>query len=132
MKLEKKAREQIYEQLKENPKMTKKELKEIIRQHYIKDVDKLVDQDLGRLANALMAKYRDENNIRKIFAYNNDKETTYINVEKSDEKEILEIIKENMEKKRNGLNHSIAKITSRLKVLENQISIDELQATEVR
>jgi len=127
MGLEKNARREIYEEYRENPDMGKEGLIKKIDRHYIYDKEKQIKQEKNRIANSIIAKCRDENNTREIFAYNNNKQTTYVNIGKSKDKKPMEDILISLTNKRNGLNRSISKIQSRLKVLENQVEIPELK-----
>lgn len=130
--LDKNAKQEIYDYLSENPEAKQDGVISIIKRYQVLDKDKLIAREYKRIANYQTSRYKDDNNIREIFVAKNNKETIYVNIKKSKDKKSINNILGSLTKKQTGLNQSIAKISSRLKVLENQISIDEFQRKEIR
>lgn len=122
--LSKKAREVIIDKFTNNPKMSKEELIDEIRPHYIPDMHKLVEQDLGRIANRLAANVRDENGRREIFAIEENNERKLIYVEKSQDLNDVKKVYNYLVKAKKGLNPSIKKVLHRGWELAGQLSMD--------
>lgn len=123
MKLTKKARKVIVEQFENSPKKNKADLIEMIRPHYIPDYKKLVEQDLGRLANQIAASVRDENGARKIFAINDDGKQALVNVDKSENIQDLRSVYKDLLKGRDSRDRSIGKVFKRGQEVAGQMSL---------
>lgn len=108
--LTKRAREVIIEKFEASPKMSKQELMDEIRPHYIPDIKKLIDQDLGRIANRLAASVRDQNGRREIFAIEEDHERKLIYVDKSRNLSDVRRVYKSLVTAKKGLNPSIKKV----------------------
>lgn len=108
--LTKRAREVIIEKFESSPKMSKQELMNEIRPHYIPDVEKLIEQDLGRIANRLAAGVRDENGRREIFAIEEGHERKLIYVDKSQSLSDVRRVYNSLVTAKKGLNPSIKKV----------------------
>lgn len=122
--LSKKAREVIIGKFEDSPKMSKAELVDEIRPHYVPDVKKLIEQDLGRIANRLAASVRDENGRREIFAIEESEERKLIYVEKSQSLEDIKSVYKSLVKAKKGLNPSIKKVLHKGVELAGQQSLD--------
>jgi len=122
--LTKRAREVIVEKFTDNPKMTKDELVDEIRPHYIPDLRKLQEQELGRIANRLAASVRDENGRREIFSIEENQKRKLIYVEKSQSLDDIKKVYNSLVKTKKGLNPSIKKVLHKGMELSGQISLD--------
>ena len=123
MSLIKEAREFIKVKFEESPKMTKDELVELIRPHYIPDYQKLVDQDLGRLANYIASSVRDDNGARQIFAIDDEGKRSFIHIDKSNNLLDIKGVYKGLVKKRDSRDHSIRKVYKRGQEVAGQMSL---------
>lgn len=105
--LTKKAREVIISKFEDKPKMSKVELMDEIRPHYIPNIDKLIEQDIGRIANRLVASVRDQNGSREIFAIKEQDERKLIYVDKSNDLLDIKKVYQSLVSTKKGLNPSI-------------------------
>jgi hypothetical protein len=121
-----KAKEAIMLQMEEVTELDIDIVIEIIRPHFFYDAATAREQALRRKANQIMAQFKDEKGIRKCFVYQDKMGTgKYLNIEKTEDLDALDMVKGYLEKKYIGLNASIKKINSRRKEVAGQISIDE-------
>jgi hypothetical protein len=124
MKLAKEARKVIVDQFENSPKKNKEDLIEMIRPHYIPDYRKLVEQDLGRLANQIAASVRDENGARRIFAINDDGKQALVNVDKSEDIQDLRAVYKDLLKGRDSRERSIGKVFKRGQEVAGQMALE--------
>ena len=122
--LEKRARDFIMQQIRENGEMTTEEIVELIRPHYIFDIPKIMEQSLRRKANQLMAQVRDEHGVRTVFNCNNDRESKYVNVDTSNNLISIKSIEAQLDEKLKGLSISKAKASRRRMEIEGQMKLD--------
>ena len=126
--LEKKAKESILEQIGDLEQVTKENVVELIRAHYFFDIESLKEQELGRAANRLIAKHKDDNGIRSFFnCKNDDGSSNYVNVDKTKDLKALENIDKQLTNKYKGLNESKKKVNRRQKELSGQVSFKEIE-----
>jgi hypothetical protein len=126
--LEKKAKEVILEQIGELEEVTKENVVELIRNHYFFNIESLKEQELGRAANRLIAKHKDDNGIRSFFnCKNDDGSSNYVNVDKTKDLKALENIDRQLTNKYKGLNESRKKINRRQKEISGQISFGNVE-----
>ena len=123
MSLLKEAREFIKTKFEENPKMPKEFLVELIRPHYIADYEKLVEQDLGRLANYIASKVKDEKGIRQVFAIEDDGKRVFVHVDKSSNLRDIKNVFNHLVKDRDGREQSINKVRKRGQEVAGQQSL---------
>lgn len=128
-RLDPKARKKIVEQIGMLDTVTKDTVIALIIPHYSYDHKALYYQDLGRIANSLIRKYKDENNIRTFFTYDDTEgNTSYVNVDKTENRKVLEQVYKKLNKQKIGISKSINKIERRHKQITGQISIDDLNS----
>lgn len=126
--LEKRAQKAILEQIGELDEVTKENVIELIRAHYFFDIESLKEQELGRAANRLIAKHKDDNGIRSFFnCKNDDGSSNYINVDKTKDLKALENIDKQLTNKYKGLNESRKKINRKQKELLGQVSFKDIE-----
>jgi len=113
MSLIKEAREFIVNKFEDSPKMSKEDLKDLIRPHYIADYQKLVDQDIGRIANYIIARIRDENGVRHVFAIEDQGKRAFVHVDRSNDLRDIKTIYSSLVKDRDGRERSINKVKKR-------------------
>lgn len=116
IRLDPMARKKIVEQIGMLDTVTKDTVIALIIPHYSYDYKTLYYQDLGRLANGLIRKYKDENNIRTFFTYGDTEgNTSYVNIDKTENRQVLEQVYKKLNKQKIGISKSINKIERRHK-----------------
>lgn len=126
--LEKKARDRILNQIEDLNEVTKENVIELIRPHYSFDIKNLEEQELGRVANRLIAQHKDDKGIRSFFnCKNDDGSSNYVNVDKTKDLNALSKIDKLLTNKYKGLNESKKKINRRQKEISGQVSFKELE-----
>ena len=124
MSLIKEAREFIVSKFEDSPKMSKEELKDMIRPHYIADYQKLADQDIGRMANYIMSRIRDENGVRQVFAIEDNGKRAFVHVDKSNDLRDIKIVYGSLVKDRDGRELSINKLKKRGQEVAGQLALE--------
>ena len=124
MSLIKEAREFIVNKFEDSPKMSKEELKDLIRPHYIADYPKLVDQDVGRIANYIIARIRDENGVRQVFAIEDQGKRAFVHVDKSNDLRDIKTVYGSLVKDRDGRERSINKVRKRGQEVAGQMALE--------
>ncbi len=123
MSLLKEARKFIVGKFEDSPKMSKEELMDLIRPHYIADYRKLADQDIGRIANYIIARIRDENGVRQVFAVEDQGKRAFVHVDKSSDLRDIKTVYSSLVKDRDGRERSIAKVRKRGQEVAGQQSL---------
>ncbi len=94
------------------------------------DVDALKEKEYKRMANSLISSFKDEKGIRDVFVIKNDEDmTAYINVARSKEIDNLNKVRDRLDSNVKGNQKSLDKVTRRLFLLENQVTIAEIAET---
>lgn len=124
MSLLKEAREFIRQKFEENPRMAKEELMDLIRPHYVPNYRRLAEQDIGRIANYIAARVKDDLGVRQVFAINRDEGRFYIHVDKSNDVTDIKDVYLHLVKDRDGRDKSIAKVRKRGMEVAGQMSLE--------
>lgn len=112
--LEKKAREAILEEIRDRPRISKKEVFDLVKLHYSPDIGRLINKDIRRLATNLTAQVRDDDGRRQIFSVREKGDDRYVNVDLTENKLDLQIVKEQLIAQRDSRDQSIEKVKARL------------------
>jgi hypothetical protein len=126
---DKKVKEVIYNQMEKLGGEIKQEDVIFIINPYIEseiDVKKLKDQYRKRIANNLMARFRDDIGIRDCFVVQDGSGSKYVNVDRTKNIKDLKAINVMLKNKINGLTASKSKVNKKYHKLLGQISFDEL------
>ena len=126
---DKKVKEVIYAQMEKLGGEIKQEDVIYIINPYIEseiDVQKLKDQFRKRIANNLMARFRDDIGLRDCFVVQDDSGSRYVNIDRTKNSKDLKAINVMLENKINGLTASKSKVSKKYQKLLGQISFDEL------
>lgn len=124
--LDKRIKEKINSIIADNPSISMDELMEIVKQYAPKpDTQKLVNQEYRRMAQRLMASYKDESGVRDYFSVHTEGASEYVNVSRTTDKTDLQKVRSQLSRRYRGLNKSLRKIDTREQVLNGQIDMDE-------
>lgn len=131
MSISKEARKFIKEQFADSAKKIKDDLIEMIRPHYTPDYNKLVEQNLNRIANSIAASVRDENGARCIFTIECDGKTVLVNVDRSEDIQDLRTVYKDLVKGRDNRECSIKKVFKRGQEVAGQMQLEFDAVNEV-
>lgn len=112
--LERKAREAILEEIRDRPRISKQEVFDLVKLHYSPDMERLINRDIRRLATNLTAQIRDDDGRRRIFSVREKGDDRYVNVDLTENKLDLQIVKEQLIAQRDSRDQSIEKVKARL------------------
>lgn len=112
--LEKKAREAILEEIRDRPRISKKEVFDLVKLHYSPDIERLINKDIQRLATSLTAQIRDDDGRRKIFSVREKGDNRYVNIDLTKNKLDLQMVHEQLVAQRDSRDWSIDKVKARL------------------
>ena len=112
--LERKAREAILEEIRDRPRISKQEVFDLVKLHYSPDIGRLINKDIRRLATNLTAQVRDDDGRRQIFSVREAGNDRYVNIDLTENKLDLQIVKEQLVAQRDSRDQSIEKVKARL------------------
>lgn len=112
--LEKKAREAILEEIRDRPRISKQEVFDLVKLHYSPDIGRLINKDIRRLATNLTAQVRDDDGRRQIFSVREKGDDRYVNIDLTENKLDLQIVKEQLVAQRDSRDQSIERVKARL------------------
>lgn len=112
--LERKAREAILEEIRDRPRISKQEVFDLVKLHYSADMERLINRDIRRLATNLTAQVRDDDGRRQIFSVREKGDDRYVNIDLTENKLDLQIVKEQLVAQRDSRDQSIEKVKARL------------------
>lgn len=122
--LEKRARDFIVQQIRENGEMTTDDIVELMRPHYMFDPQVAMEQALRRKANQLMAQIRDESGIRTVFNCRVDGVSKYVDVDTCENLMSLRSVEDQLDEKLKGIAASKAKASRRCYEVAGQMKLD--------
>lgn len=122
-RLSERARVVIIERMQDAGEMTKAEIADLIRPHYMFDVQAAKEREIGQMTNRLVRSLRDSSGIRSCFKLNGS--DLYVNVEKCNDKLRVGVIEDQLQSKIDGLTRSRNKTHRRYQELDGQIALGE-------
>lgn len=128
--LEKRARDMIVAIIMENGEMETEEIMDLIRPHFLFDLQRAKEQAIRRKAHQLASQIRDEKGVRTVFACNDDGISKYVNIDTSKNVEDLKSVEKQLNTKLIGLYASRSKASARRTEVEGQMRLDLTQMTQ--
>lgn len=130
--MNKKVKEAILDIMAERPNIEKEEVIELIKTYDDAiDVEALIEKEYKARATRLMTTFKDEKGIRDVFTIKNNEDLSeYINVARSKEVEDLKKVEARLVGNIQGNQRSLEKVTTRLFLVENQLTINDLATNE--
>lgn len=123
--IDNKIKEKINSVMENKPNINMDELIKIVELYAPKpDAQKLINQEYRRIAQRLMASYRDESGIRDCFSVKSEGSRKYVNVSRTTNKADLQKVRSQLSKRYRGLNKSLRKIDAREQLINGQLEID--------
>ena len=128
MALDKRIKERINSIMDDRPHITMDELMMLVKEYApIPDTEKLINQEYRRMAQRLMASYKDEKGVRDCFSVKADTGNEYVNVSRTTDKADLQRVRYQLSKRYRGLNKSLRKVDTREQILNGQISMEDIR-----
>ncbi len=125
MKMPKETVLLLEELLEQNPSMSKDEFKDIFKQYFLPDTDKLVETAINRQVNGFIAKQKGNDGIRKCFNVSVGGERKIVNIEKAESLDEAVLV---MNKLRGNIKSRLAaaaKAKKKVEELDGQLVIDD-------
>jgi len=128
MALDKRIKERISSIMEERPHITMDELMALVKEYApMPDTEKLINQEYRRMAQRLMASYKDDKGVRDCFSVKADAGNEYVNVSRTTDKADLQRVRYQLSKRYRGLNKSLRKVDTREQILNGQISMEDIK-----
>ena len=128
MALDKRIKEKINSIMDDRPHITMDELMMLVKEYAPKpDTEKLINQEYRRIAQRLMASYKDDKGVRDCFSVKADAGNEYVNVSRTTDKADLQRVRYQLSKRYRGLNKSLRKVDTREQILNGQISMEDIR-----
>lgn len=128
--LDKQAREFVEAQMLDSGEMSKEEVKDLVRPHFMFDYQTAKEQAINRYVNGLISSLRDEQGVRTNFILRG--KDSVVNLEKSNNLRNVRAVEEQLRKQIVGTMASYKKAKKRAAELEGQASIfDNTTARDV-
>ena len=128
MALDKRIKEKINSIMDDRPHITMDELMMLVKEYApMPDTEKLINQEYRRMAQRLMASYKDEKGVRDCFSVKADTGNEYVNVSRTTDKADLQKVRYQLSKRYRGLNKSLRKVDTREQILNGQISMEDIR-----
>lgn len=116
------AKQFIEDQIHDYGEITTEEVMDLIRPHFVFDPENAREQQIRRTAHRIMSGIRSYDRTRTCFAIKKEGESTYVNVENTQNIEDLDKVRAQLGYKFDGLNRSLKKVNERALCLQGQLS----------
>ena len=129
MKTSKDARNALIELATNSPEISQDESIEILRKYGgVPDTEVLIHQEYARTVNRILSTIEDLDGARIVFGIRGDEKQsgTHVNINLSDDTNKIHVIISRLEKQKTGIEKSISKAKKRARVIEGQISLDDI------
>lgn len=128
--MNKKVKEALLDIMADRPNVVKEEVIELIKTYDDAiDVEALMNKEYSARATRLMTTFRDEKGVRDVFTIkNNEDASEFVNISRSKEIDDLYKVKDRLDSNIKGNQKSFYKVERRLFLLENQISMADLNS----
>ena len=118
--LDKRAKEFIWNAMEDHGEITVDEVVEIMRPHFMFDVDSAREAAIRSRARSMLASFHDHKGVRTCYS---DNKGLFINIDTTNNLPSLLKVKVQLENKYVGLNNALKKVRKREQILKGQISL---------
>lgn len=126
--MDRKVKETIYKEIHDKGEIEQDHIIGLLKVYDDKpDVNKLVESYYKSKANRIISSFKDDNHIRDCFAVKEGNRTTYVNISTTKKVYYIKDIAGSLKKQIDGRRKSMKKATTRVKILEGQIKIEDMQ-----
>lgn len=130
--MDRKVKETIYKEIHSKGEIDQDHIIGLLKIYDEKpDVDKLVQSHYKSKANRLIASFKDDNHVRDCFAVKEGQKTTYVNIATTNKVYYVKDVVGSLKKQIDGRKKSMKKATTRVKILEGQIQIQDIQDEKI-
>lgn len=130
--MDRKVKETIYKEIHDKGEISQEHIVGLLEVYDDKpDINKLVKSHYKSKANRIMASFKDDNHVRDCYAVKEDKKTIYVNISTTNKVYYVKDVKTTLKKQIDGRKKSMQKADNRVKTLEGQIGIEEINKEQI-
>lgn len=128
--MDRKVKETIYKEIHDKGEIEQDHIIGLLKIYDDKpDVNRLVESYYKAKANRIISSFKDDNHVRDCFAVKEGNKTTYVNISTTKKVYYIKDIAGSLKKQIDGRRKSMKKATTRVKILEGQIDIGDIEKT---
>lgn len=126
--MDRKVKETIYDEIHNKGEIDQEHIVGLLKVYDDKpDVNKLVESYYKAKANRIISSFKDDNHVRDCFAVKEGNKTTYVNISTTNKIYYVKDIAGSLKKQIDGRKRSMKKANTRVKILEGQIKIEDIE-----
>lgn len=130
--MDRKVKETIYKEIHNKGEISQEHVVELLKVYDDRpNVNKLIESHYKSKANRIISTFKDDNHVRECFAVKEDKKTIYVNIATTNKIYYVKDVKTSLKKQIDGRKKSMQKAVNRVKILEGQIGIEEMNYMEM-
>lgn len=130
--MDRKVKETIHKEIHDKGEISQEHIIGLLKTYdEAPNTNKLVEAYYKSKANRIISSFKDENHVRECFAVKEDKRTIYVNIATTNKVYYVKDIKSTLKKQIDGRRKSFQKADNRVKILEGQIEIAEMNDTKI-
>ncbi len=125
--MDRKVKETIYKEIHDKGEISQEHIVGLLKIYDDKpDVSRLIEAHYKSKANRIISSFKDDNHVRDCFAVKEGKETLYVNISTTQKVYYVRDVTGSLKKQIDGRKKSMLKAKKRVKILEGQIGISEI------
>lgn len=130
--MDRKVKETIYKEIHDKGEISQEHVIGLLKVYDDKpDANRLIEAHYKSKANRIISSFKDDNHVRECFAVKEDKKTIYVNIATTNKVYYVKDVKTSLKKQIDGRKKSMQKADNRVKVLEGQVGIEEMDNMEI-
>lgn len=130
--MDRKVKETIYEEIHNKGEIDQDHIVGLLKIYDDKpNLNKLVESYYKSKANRIISSFKDDNHVRDCFAVKEGNKTTYVNISTTKKVYYVKDIAGSLKKQIDGRKKSMKKANSRVKILEGQIKIEDMESEAI-
>lgn len=130
--MDRKVKETIYEEIHNKGEIEQDHIVGLLKIYDDKpNVNKLIDSYYKAKANRIISSFKDDNHVRDCFAVKEGNKTTYVNISTTQKVYYVKDIAGSLKKQIDGRRKSMKKATTRVKLLEGQVKIEDIESVTI-
>jgi hypothetical protein len=130
--MDRKVKETIYNEIHNKGEIDQDHIVGLLKIYDDKpNLNKLVESYYKSKANRIISSFKDDNHVRDCFAVKEGNKTTYVNISTTNKVYYVKDIAGSLKKQIDGRKKSMKKANSRVKILEGQVKIEDIENEEI-
>ncbi len=130
--MDRKVKETIYNEIHNKGEIDQDHIVGLLKIYDDKpNLNKLVESYYKSKANRIISSFKDDNHVRDCFAVKEGNKTTYVNISTTNKVYYVKDIAGSLKKQIDGRKKSMKKANSRVKILEGQVKIEDIENKEI-